>query len=86
MTADIVGSKIPAKNAFGQNGDDSASSLMPGQSKPNIPKVSPPSASADAGDWQTREVSAEPIKTHPGALLRGTGGDLSGTVPPKVSR
>lgn len=60
-------SEEPAKNGYGQNGFQGASSDLPGQhtvmdrdfgleSDPN----------PDAGDWQTRKVSAEPYPTHPG--------------------
>jgi hypothetical protein len=48
MVADIVGSHEKAKNGYGQNGYQGASSLTPGQSKKNVPSVSPPSPVADA--------------------------------------
>ena len=42
MDPEIKASKEPAKNGYGQNGSPQSSSLLPGQTKPNIPNVSPP--------------------------------------------
>jgi hypothetical protein len=50
-----------ARVGRGQNGDSSASSTT-AKSLPIIPNVSPPAVSANVGDWQTRNISAEPIK------------------------
>lgn len=64
---------FPGKGkGYGQNGDPTASSVLPGKDQPIIPNVAPPNASADAGDWQTRKVSVEPIKTHDGMRNRST--------------
>ena len=86
MTTEITGSHLKAKNGYGQNGATDASSLLPGQTKPYIPDASPPSASAAPGDWQTRKVSAEPIKPSTGMEHNGVGGSPSGDVPAKLSR
>jgi hypothetical protein len=42
MSIDIVGSREPAKNKYGQNGSPTPSSLEPGQHKSPIANVSPP--------------------------------------------
>jgi hypothetical protein len=63
------------KTGYGQNGDPSASSLMPGKTKPNIPSVSPPTVKADTGDWQTRDAGKSNVKAHDGMRSRnGEGG------------
>jgi len=60
---DILGSKLPADNAYGQNGYSGASSDLPGQRTQISKKFAPPDASAKiVGDrgvagWQTRDVS-----------------------------
>ena len=83
MSTTFVGSKEKSQTGRGQNND--ATPVTTRDKLAPIPKVSPPNADADPGNWQTREVSTEAIKTHPGALPRGTGGELSGTVPSKLS-
>jgi hypothetical protein len=57
----FVASKQKAKNGLGQNGFQGASSDLPGQHTVmdrDFGLAKDPSA--DAGDWQTRKVSAEP--------------------------
>jgi len=70
MSIDVVGSREPAKSGYGQTGDKSASSLLPGQTKPNIPNVSPPAATtanANAKDDDARlaAISDKPVAAHP---------------------
>ena len=57
----FIGSREKADNSFGQNGFHEASSLLPGQTKPNIKNVSPPTVSVPDGSWQTRDVSTTPL-------------------------
>jgi hypothetical protein len=76
MADDIVGSHEKAKISFGQNGYQGASSLLPGQTKPNIKDVSPPTVSVPDGDWQTRKVDAAPIKSHDGMHPAAPGGKI----------
>jgi hypothetical protein len=67
----FIGSREPARNNYGQNGDPSPSSVLPGKKAPPISgDVAPPDASAAPGDWQTRKVSAEPIKPAHGMRSR----------------
>jgi hypothetical protein len=47
----FISSREPAKNGYGQNGDATPSSILPGN-------IAPPDASADPGSWQTRPVSS----------------------------
>ena len=56
MSEEIIGSKLKAKNGYGQNGAQNASSDLPGGKTTSgfLPQGSVPS-----GDWQTRHVSAE---------------------------
>jgi hypothetical protein len=55
MSTDVVGSKMPARNGYGENGFDGPSSVMPPVTPPLVPK--------DAGirGPQTRRVSDEPL-------------------------
>jgi hypothetical protein len=86
MDTEIKASKVPAKNAFGQNGYQGASSLTPGQTKPPIKNVSPPTAKADAGDWQTRDVGKSNVKPHVGMADRTvSSGSPGGAVPKSLS-
>ena len=85
---EIKASKERAKNGYGQNGYPGASSLMPGQTKPNIPNVSvstPTVASANAKDDDARlaAISGTPIKAHDAMRHRGLDdtGSPSGKVP-----
>lgn len=60
----FVASREKAKNAYGQNGYQGPSSDLPGQHTVmdrDFGLASDPSA--DAGNWQTRKVSAEPYAT-----------------------
>ncbi len=83
--ADIeIASKLKANNGRGQNGDASASSTTK-KVLPPIPHVSTPNASADAGDWQTRKISAAPITPRCGMESNGVGGSPSGPVPATTS-
>src|SRR5258708_40193683 len=70
-----------AKAGRGQNGDSSASSTS-AKSLPIIPNVAPPNASADPGQWQTRNVNAAPIAAHAGMAPRTS----AETIPVKNSR
>jgi hypothetical protein len=64
---EIAGSKLKSDDGYGQNGDASASSNLPGQKTHASPKVSPPQATVPNDDWQTRPVSsAQAVPTHPG--------------------
>ncbi len=80
MTTEIIGSKLPAKNTLGQNGFQGASSDEPGQHTTSgfLPQSKVPN-----DKWQTRDVDATPIKTHPGLEARSADG-LSGKVPNKI--
>lgn len=63
----FVASKQKAKNGYGQNGFQGASSDLPGQHTVMDRDFGlDADPSADPGDWQTRKVSAEPYPTHPG--------------------
>jgi hypothetical protein len=77
MTEEIVASHIKAEAFAGQNGDPEASSLLPGQQprRSSVAKkiMKGTEVSATAGDWQTRTVSAAPIKTNPGTKGPSTG-------------
>jgi hypothetical protein len=69
MLTDIVGSHLAPEAFAGQNGDPEASSLLPG-AQPRRSSVAKKimkgtEVSATAGDWQTRNVSAAPIKASP---------------------
>lgn len=63
MTVEIIATKLPARNRSpGQNGFEGPSSLTPGQTAPRAAgNVAPPAASADAGDWQTRNTSTDQV-------------------------
>jgi hypothetical protein len=94
---EIVASKIKAKNSYGQNGFQGASSLLPGQTKANIPNVSPPTAvlPAQRGAHETLEevnhaltaqtgISIAPVKPVPevgASMHKNYSGSPSGTVP-----
>jgi len=83
MSEDILGSKLPADNGRGQNGDTTPSSTY-AKTLPPIADVSPPNASAAAGDWQTRPVSsAQAVPTHPASRSRNGEG---AKVPAKTNR
>jgi hypothetical protein len=87
----IKASREPAKNSYGQNGSPQASSLLPGQTKPNIPNVSPPSASRvpglDAADQLSARVHTTDgrptgIQGHDGLPARSTdSGSPGGKIP-----
>ena len=68
-STEFVGSHLKAKNGFGQNGYQGASSDTPGQ---HTTSDFLPQAKVPADDWQTRHVSAEPIKAHDGMANRST--------------
>lgn len=76
---DVIGSKLPAKNGYGQNGYGGASSDLPGKHT-KVPKFGPGDADPNPGDWQTRDVSTEAYPTHPGMKARGDGGKVPGKV------
>jgi hypothetical protein len=71
MAIDVVGSKFAPEAKYGQNGDDSPSSLLPG--KKDIKRstfaksiiAGDGSVSPNPGDWETRPISAAPIKPSP---------------------
>jgi hypothetical protein len=92
---EIKASKEPAKNGYGQTGFQGASSLLPGQTKPNIPNVSPPTVKTPnmngpaaykaIGDndrlAQTTDENNFPA-AHPSMANRApNSGSLSGRVP-----
>jgi hypothetical protein len=74
MGQDIVGSKQPtfasdqvqsSTRGYGQNGSAVSPSQKPGALRAiskNFSDVAPPAASANPGDWQTRKISAAPLK------------------------
>lgn len=77
----FIGSREKAKNGYGQNGFQGPSSDTPGKHttsgflpKTVIPKY-PTGTSADHPSFQTRTVSAEPIK--PAHGMRAPGGPTS---------
>jgi hypothetical protein len=53
MATDIVGSNMPSKNGYGQNGDKSPSSDRPGQ---NTTSGFLPAVTVPTDPWQTRDV------------------------------
>jgi len=66
---EIAVSKVKAKNAYGQNGFQGASSLSPGQTKRPTADVSPPVVTVPGvapADQISARVHATPIKTHDG--------------------
>jgi hypothetical protein len=70
---DILGSKLPADNAYGQNGFSGASSDLPGERTTISKKFAPPDPKQSdiKSDWQTRAVSAEQkVPTKPGMRRR----------------
>jgi hypothetical protein len=93
FASDILagGSREKSKSGYGQNGDDSASSLTPGQSKPPIPNVSPPQPSKEliasrGGDEQDKLAHRVPREEHApishGLSARNVdSGSPGGTVP-----
>lgn len=62
-TEEFIGSHMKADNGYGQNGYQGASSDLPGE---HTTSGFLPQSVVPKDDWQTRKVSAEPIKTHPG--------------------
>jgi hypothetical protein len=63
---DILGSKLPANNGYGQNGYDGASSDLPGKKTTSgfLPQSKVPT-----DDWQTRKVAPKQgVPTHPNML------------------
>jgi hypothetical protein len=73
----FVGSHEKPDNSYGQNGSPQSASLKPGQTKPNIAKVSPPNlalpnANSNHADDQARldAISGKPIKAHSGMSPR----------------
>jgi hypothetical protein len=77
MTEDILGSKLPAENKYGQNGYPGASSDLPGE-KTRVKGFGPP-ADASAGDWQTRNVSKEQLPAAHGHRSRNA--ESTTTIP-----
>ena len=63
----FVASREPAKNGYGQNGYQGPSSDLPGQ---HTTSGFLPQSKVPDDKWQTRKVSSEPIKTHPGMSAR----------------
>lgn len=63
----FVASHQKARNGYGQNGFQGASSDLPGQNTTSgfLPKVT-----VEIGDWQTRKVDAKPITPHAGMKPR----------------
>lgn len=68
----FVGSKEKAKDGYGQNGWQGASSVTPGQSQPHMNGVADHAMEAVIADgvradnYQTRTIDAAPYPTHPG--------------------
>jgi hypothetical protein len=77
MTEEIVASHIKAEAFAGQNGDPEASSLLPGQQprRGSVAKkiMKDTQVTVPGSDWQTRNVSAAPIKVNPGTKGPSTG-------------
>src|ERR1700688_4012130 len=84
MTQDIVGSKLPADNKYGQNGATNSSSDLPGQ-KTAISGFSTPCDLAAAHDdhWQKRDVGKSNVPNPHGMKDANDGGAPSGKVPAK---
>ena len=69
MTEEIVGSKFKPNNGFGQNGFTGSSSTTPKEPVPHYASVAstvkpkdPVLTDPDVRNWETRTVSAAPIK------------------------
>jgi hypothetical protein len=82
----FISSHEKANNGYGQNGDPSPSSVLPGKKAPKISgNVAPPDASADPGDWQTRKLSPDNVPDHPAMKSRtvsdGSPGGILGSNP-----
>jgi hypothetical protein len=76
----ISGSNQKAKNGYGQNGYQGASSIMPGQ--PHVTSGFLPQGSVPSDNWQTRNVSNERL-----AAAHGQKGPKTGeTIPAKTNR
>lgn len=54
MATDIVGSNMPSKNGYGQNGDKSPASVQPGD--PCGKSGFLPAVTVPTDPWQTRDV------------------------------
>jgi hypothetical protein len=86
MPTDIVGSHFAPDAFAGQNGDNSPSSLLPGQQvrrgKDAKGIMKGTEISVPGSDWQKRTISAAPITANP-----GTKGPSKGAkVPAATSR
>jgi hypothetical protein len=83
MSVEIIGSKLKAKNGYGQNGFQGASSDLPGE-KTKTGGGFAPAASVPGDGWQTRKVSAkQDVPTHPAS--RDVNANPK-TVPAKIDR
>ncbi|SIO24705.1 hypothetical protein SAMN05443247_03120 [Bradyrhizobium erythrophlei] len=86
MTDIEIGSHEKPDNAYGQNGSAQPSSLLPGQKKPNIKNVSPPTVTLPDVSWQTRDIGKSDIKAHDGLQPRTVSdGSPGGAVPKSLS-
>jgi hypothetical protein len=80
-----ISSREKSRAGYGTNGDPNPSSVLPTGKQPKLvePKVAPPDASANPGDWQTRDVGTSVIKAHDSMRSRNHEG---GTVPAATIR
>jgi hypothetical protein len=76
---DILGSKLPANNGYGQNGFTGPSSDLPGQ---HTTSGFLPQSTVPTDKWQTREVSKEQLKSTFGM----TGPAPSAKIAPYIHR
>jgi hypothetical protein len=81
MSNEIIGSKIPARNGYGQNGAQNASSDLPGEKTTSgfLPKGVVPNDAT-----QVRTVSAQPIA--PAHGMRDRAAETPAKVPSKTHR
>lgn len=78
MAQDIVGSKMPAKNGYGQNGFDGATSDVPGEPRTCSPLAADLKAASDDGEHVLDTVAARGVKMDLGFQLR----DIGAKAPP----
>jgi hypothetical protein len=92
MATDIVGSRMRSDAFYGQNGSAQPSSIRPGDPAIKRSQVAESILAAnnargmtkpDAPDWQTRKISAAPIKASP--TMRSRSGE-GGKIPTSLNR
>jgi hypothetical protein len=99
MTEEIVGSKFKPNNGYGQNGFTGPSSTTPKEPVPHYASVAstvkpkdPVLTDPDVRNWETRGVSAAPIKpsfgmrnpnANPAKIPSGTNRHASSIIAPR---